>query len=252
MAPVSFETTDELKGIPIRDNNEPLVDFRESGASFAYRHTVFPFPRVPLLRLDVVRRLETAVKHLPSGWTMELIEGFRPLEVQQLQYEANRRRFEAMFPDMEPAERTALLDDFTAPADVPEVPPPHSTGGALDVRLLNAEGEEVDLISPFKRDEIIHVAAWDAPVSPEARRNREILREAMESTGITNYPGEYWHWSYGDQGWAYRGGHPYAVYGCLPVTVAEAETLLGEPANREKPLHEWPVELPEEAGGSSK
>ena len=37
----------------------------------------------------------------------------------------------------------------------------------------------------------------------------------MSSTGLTNYPSEYWHWSYGDQGWAYRGGHPAALYGMI-------------------------------------
>jgi D-alanyl-D-alanine dipeptidase len=49
-----------------------------------------------------------------------------------------------------------------------------------------------------------------------AALHRRILSDAILPTGITNYPSEYWHWSYGDQGWAYRGGHPHAIYG--PVT----------------------------------
>lgn len=240
----SYETTNDLKGIPIRDNGEPLVDFRRSRVAFATRHTVFPFARVHLLRQGVVDRLAEAAKRLPDWWTFELIDGFRPLAVQRLQYEAGRRRFEAMFPEMDPGERAALLENFTAPADVPEVPPPHSTGGALDVRMLDANGHEVDLISPFRADEILHVAAWDAQISPGARANREILKAVMESAGITNYPGEFWHWSYGDQGWAHRGGHPHALYGRLDYTVAEVEAIQGEPANREKPLRDWPVELP--------
>lgn len=242
----SFETTDDLKGIPIHDNGEPLVDFRPSGARFAERHSVFPFPRVPLLRSGVVDRLAVAVKRLPEGWTLEVMEGFRPLSVQRMQFEAGKRRFEAMFPDMDPVERTALLEDFTAPVDVPNVPPPHSTGGALDVRMIDSSGNEVDLICPFTVEETMHAAAWDAPVSPEARENRSILKAAMEAAGITNYPGEFWHWSYGEQGWAHRGGHPAAVYGRLDYTVAEAEAIFGYPANREKPLRAWLVELPEE------
>jgi D-alanyl-D-alanine dipeptidase len=244
---VSYETTDDLKGVPIHENGEPLVDFASSGARFARHHTVFPFPRVHLLRKGVVARLAEAVRALPAGWALEIIEGFRPIEVQRLQYEAGRRRFDAMFPDMDPNERAALLEDFTAPADVPEVPPPHSTGGALDVRLLDSGGGEVDLISPFKADEIIHVAAWDASVSAQARANREILRAVMEAGDVTNYPGEFWHWSYGDQGWAYRGGHATAAYGRLDYKVAEVEAIQGEPANREKPLRKWPVDLPMEA-----
>jgi D-alanyl-D-alanine dipeptidase len=247
----SYETTSDLKGIPIHENGEPLVDFRTAGVTFALRHTAFPFPRVHLLRKGVVDRLAVAVKHLPEGWTLEVIEGFRPLRVQRLQFEAGKRRFEAVFPDMDPAERDALLEDFTAPADVPEVPPPHCTGGALDVRLLDSNGKEIDLISPFTWEENVQAAAWDAPVSPASRENRNILKAAMEAAGITNYPGEFWHWSYGDQGWAYRGGHPVAVYARLDYTVAEVEAIQGEPANRERPLRRWPVELPEEPWGES-
>ncbi|HEY3411587.1 MAG TPA: M15 family metallopeptidase [Armatimonadota bacterium] len=242
----SYETTDDLKNLPIHDNGEPLVDFRTCGAVFAPRHSVFPFPRLPLLRWGVVARLVEVVKALPVGWTLHINEGFRPIEVQRLQFEAGRRRFESMFPDMDPAERAALLEDFTAPPDVPEVPPPHSTGGALDIRLLDANGEEVDLVSPFARDDTLHVAAWDAPVSPEARANREILGAAMAAGGITNYPAEYWHWSYGDQGWAHRGGHPAAIYGRLDYTIAGLEAMTGILANRENPLHDWPVDLPKE------
>ena len=242
----SYETTDDLKNMPIHENGEPLVDFRASGAVFAPQHTVFPFPRVPLLRWDLVARLTVVVKALPAGWTLHIMEGFRPIEVQRLQFEAGRRRFEAMFPDMDPVERAALLEDFTAPPDIPQVPPPHSTGGAMDVRLLDGNGAEVDLISPFSWEETVHVAAWDAPVSSEARANRETLKAAMEASDITNYPGEYWHWSYGDQGWGHRGGHPAACYGRLDYTVADLEAMIGEPANREKPLRQWPVDLPME------
>jgi D-alanyl-D-alanine dipeptidase len=241
----SYETVDELKGIPIEDNGEPLVDFEKAGLRFAKQHPVFPFPRVHLLRRSVVERLLEAQERLPADWTLVLVEGFRALEVQRMQHEANRRRFEALFPDLSESALQALLEDFSAPPDVPAVPPPHSTGGALDLHLLDPNGEEVDLISPFPMDNP-EMAAWDAPVSETARRNRETLKAALESAGITNYPGEFWHWSYGDQGWAHRGGHPCALYGRLTYTVAEAEAIQGEPANRQPPLRPWPVPLPEE------
>lgn len=241
----SYETVDDLKGIPIEDNGEPLVDFEKVGLHFAKQHPVFPFPRVHLLRKSVVERLVEASERLPEDWMLVIVEGFRTLEVQRMQHAANRMRFEALFPDLPPDQLQALLEDFSAPPDVAAVPPPHSTGGALDLHALDANGEMVDLISPFTMDNH-EVAAWDAPVSEAARKNREILKAALESAGVTNYPGEFWHWSYGDQGWAHRGGHPSALYGRLDYTVAEAEAIQGEPANREPPLRPWPVPLPEE------
>lgn len=234
----SYETVDDLKGIPIEDNGEPLVDFVKAGLVFAPRHPVFPFPRAHLLRQGVVERLVRAKPLLPRNWTLIIVEGFRTLEVQRMQHAANRQRFEALYPDLPPDKLQALLEDFSAPPDVAGVPPPHSTGGALDLHAVDERGEEVDLISPFTMDNP-EVAAWDAPVSEAARRNREALKAALESAGITNYPGEFWHWSYGDQGWAHRGGHPCAVYGRLDYTIAEAEVIQGEPANTAVPLRPW-------------
>lgn len=36
-------------------------------------------------------------------------------------------------------------------------------------------------------------------------------------SGLTNFRGEWWHWSYGEPGWALRGGHPTALYGAIPM-----------------------------------
>ncbi|HEY3268907.1 MAG TPA: M15 family metallopeptidase [Armatimonadota bacterium] len=234
-----------MKDIPIRDNGEPLVDFVKAGLTFAPRHPVFPFPRVHLARQGLVDRLLEAQRRLPDGWKMVIVEAFRTIQVQRMQHVANQARFAMLFPYLSPEERQALIEDFSAPPDVAEVPPPHSTGGAVDIHLEDAFGHEIDIISPFSPEQV-EAAAWDAPVSDAARRNREMLRAAMETGGVTNYPGEYWHWSYGDQGWAHRGGHPHALYNRLEHTVREAEALQGEPANREPPLRAWPVELPEE------
>jgi len=47
----------------------------------------------------------------------------------------------------------------------------------------------------------------------EARANRRLLIDTLAATGLTNYAGEWWHWSYGDQGWALRTGAEAAIYG---------------------------------------
>jgi zinc D-Ala-D-Ala dipeptidase len=240
----SYETVEELKHIPIRDNGEPLVDFVKFGIHFSPRHPVFPFPRVHLLRQGVVQRLCEAQRRLPSGIYMVIVEGYRPLEVQKMQFQANFRRFQSLFPKMPPDELRLLVEDFSAPPDHEHVPPPHTTGGAFDVFLENETGEQMDMSSPYAMDDH-EGAAFDAPhLSDEARRNRDILCDALQPTGITNYRGEWWHWSYGDQGWAHRGGFEAAVYDCLGISVEEAEQIQGEPADRSEPLRPWPVAVP--------
>lgn len=241
----SYETVAQLKHIPIRDNGEPLVDFVQAGLRFAPQHPVFPFPRLHLARRGLVERLQQAVTRLPDGWALEIIEGYRLLSVQRLQHEANKRRFLLTHPHLVGEELQAMLEDFSAPPDVPEVPPPHSTGGAVDVYLLDETGQHADMVSPYGNEDT-DGAAFDAPgLSDIARRNRSILKEALESAGITNYPAEWWHWSYGDQGWASREGHPCAIYDRLDLTLAEAEAMQGEPADQSTPMRDWPAELPD-------
>ena len=55
-----------------------------------------------------------------------------------------------------------------------------------------------------------------AGLSPDAQANRKLLIHTLEKTGLTNYTGEWWHWSYGDSGWALRVKAPRALYDRLP------------------------------------
>ena len=48
------------------------------------------------------------------------------------------------------------------------------------------------------------------------QKNREILFKAMKKAGFSNYSKEWWHWSYGDRGWAMRENKKFAIYGTVP------------------------------------
>ena len=95
----------------------------------------------------------------------------------------------------------------------------------MDVVLCDAEGKPLDMTSPFEifNDHCFPFAA--SGLSDEARRNRDRLAEFMAVSKVTNYPSEYWHWSYGDQGWAYRSGHPAALYQAIEPEGYKADPL---------------------------
>ena len=60
-------------------------------------------------------------------------------------------------------------------------------------------------------------------LSGEAQANRQLLFGALEKTGLTNYLGEWWHWSYGDSGWALRvGAKTPCTTGCRKNNEARA------------------------------
>ena len=54
-------------------------------------------------------------------------------------------------------------------------------------------------------------------LSPIAQKNRALLRSILEPTGLTNYADEWWHWSYGDNGWALRVGAKNAIYDTIEL-----------------------------------
>jgi D-alanyl-D-alanine dipeptidase len=102
-----------------------------------------------------------------------------------------------------------VASEFVAP---PTERPPHSTGGAVDITLLNRNGR-LDLGCPIN---------WSGPesrtnaaVGVAAERARSVLVDACASAGLVNYPYEWWHWSYGDPYWAVVTGHAAAVYDAI-------------------------------------
>jgi zinc D-Ala-D-Ala dipeptidase len=210
------ESQRALARVPIRDNGEPLVDFIEicPQIRFASEHPVFTYERARLARQGVAERLCQAQGLLPEGYVLEVVEGWRSLANQQMMYDATYQEYRATYPDWNETAVRRKTNRFSAPLD-PRVPPPHTTGGAVDLNLLGPDGSPVDLISPFQLPDRRGAAMSARGLSPEAQRNRALLATALNAAGFSNYPAEWWHWSYGDQAWALRTGQDHAIYGMI-------------------------------------
>jgi D-alanyl-D-alanine dipeptidase len=213
--PSTAEPITELRRVRIVDCGEPLVDFLQECASLKLDRPRFNYRRETLLRKTVLEKLCSANESLlRKGLHLRVIEGWRPPFIQRRMYRWSWERYRNMHPDWSEVKLKRHVNRFTAPMN-DRVPPPHTTGGAMDLALYKAD-EALDMMSPYEQRDY-HGFPWAAPLlSDEVRRNRDAMAEALLAVGITNYPSEYWHWSYGDQGWAYRGGHPHAIYG--PIT----------------------------------
>lgn len=215
------EPVSELRHIPIEDCGEPLVDFTAhcDRIYWAPRHPVFDYQRLRLTRQGVAERLCRAACLLPPGLRLAVVEGYRHPQIQQAMFEATRDRLAREHPEWSEAELRRETEKFSAPMDE-FVPQPHTTGGAVDVHLVDvhlvdAAGQLLDFTSPYELLDPRGAPANAAGLTAEAESNRALLRRVMGEAGFTNYPSEWWHWSYGDQAWAYRGGHPAALYAAV-------------------------------------
>lgn len=223
----------ELRRVPIVECGEPLVDFLEFDPRLVLDRPRFKYRRETLARRGVAERLSAAVDRLPKGFRFAIVEGWRPEHIQRRIYQATWNMIRERHPDWSDVALKRLVNRYTAPIGT-RVPPPHSTGGAIDLILIDDSGKPCDHNSPHEPFDP-RSYAFDAPtISAAARETRAILKEALEPAGLTNYPSEYWHWSYGDQGWAYRGGHTHAIYGPIepPGYTPYAEDLVDAPVER--------------------
>lgn len=224
------EPVSQLRKVKIFENHEPLVDFLQICPLLELDKPQFNYRRETLVRQSVAEKLCEATKLLPKGIKIAVLEGWRAPAIQQRMYQTMFEKFKAMHPKWTEVGLRRETDKFVAPMDA-IVPAPHTTGGALDLALIDSSGNPVDTISPFAANDSIGFPLDVPGLSQVARDNRAILVDVLKEVDLTNYPSEYWHFSFGDQGWAYRGSHDNALYGAItpPGWEPDPNDLSNEP-----------------------
>lgn len=223
--------------IPIVDGDEPLVPlppllFRLEPHPYAslgapYGENVCPFR----LRQGVVQRLldaQALLQQQQPTWRLAIFDAWRPVAVQRFMLAhatAQLCRERGVDPESSGPDWEAVREEvgcfWAPPSEDPATPPPHSTGAAVDLSLANnlgallEMGGAIDAIGPISHP-LHHAQAAAADPRGEAaswHRRRLLLAEVMQQAGFAQHPQEWWHFSYGDQLWAWRTGHAQAIYG---------------------------------------
>ena len=124
------------------------------------------------LRKGVAKRLGEVQRNLESqGLGLKIFDGYRPRFVQRI------------FWDILPDERYVAN---------PDIGSKHNRGAAVDVTLVNAQGQELDMPTPFDSFTVeAHSDYMDLP--EEILENRELLHKAMQEGGFLSLPTEWWH-----------------------------------------------------------
>jgi D-alanyl-D-alanine dipeptidase len=130
-----------------------------------------------LLREPVARRLARVQHRLRErGLGLKVWDAYRPRSVQSLMWKAR--------PD---ARRLYLAN--------PRRTSKHNRGAAVDLTLVDRDGRELPMPTPH--DEFSPRAHRNATkgVSAAARKNRELLIDAMRAEGFRPNPYEWWHFN---------------------------------------------------------
>ena len=199
-----------LNRVKERDCGEPLVDIRKHCPGVCVSRKCLPY-----LRKTVAEKLSQAQEALPPGYRLHVTTALRTKEAQQALFDKYFAELTEKHPDWSYATRRRQTCRFFAPHDQP-APPGHCTGAAVDVHLLLPSGKKAELRKPLTGWKSARSLATG--LSERAVRNREILFVAMLAAGFSNCAEEFWHFSYGDAGWAVRIGEPECVYGWVSLS----------------------------------
>jgi D-alanyl-D-alanine dipeptidase len=203
------------RDIPISPVDEPLVPVADLGPRVIEdpRYVAMGLPgALPgcWVREGLAERLVKAAATLPDGMLLVVWDGWRSIETQSALFEAYVADLAGQYPDLERAELEQVARPYVTPPDPGHhAPPPHLTGGAVDLTLATADGREMDLGTGFDAFVPEAGAAALEDIDMPARGNRRLLFHALTAQGLTAYVEEWWHFDFGNQFWAsVTGGAP--------------------------------------------
>jgi D-alanyl-D-alanine dipeptidase len=203
--------------VEIAPVDEPLVRVAEIGArvhdSPQYHAMGLPGALAEgWIREGVAARLAAAADALPDRRTLVVWDAYRSIATQAALYNSYLDELTMVHPDWPAgALEEATARYVTAPSRALHAPPPHLTGGAVDLTLGDGDGTPLDLGTHF--DAFVEEAAARALENAPGpvRDLRRDLFWAMHDHGFTAYHEEWWHFDYGDQFWGLATGRP-AIY----------------------------------------
>lgn len=167
------------------------------------------------VRREVYEKLLDAAKLLPAGFRFRILDAWRPFLLQHELYEKYLKDIikEFELEDCSVWQRKVVISRFvSAPINDTEIPPVHTTGGAIDLTIIDSNGMELNMGSCFDEfKDRTYTAFYEKEKSELIRDNRRLLYNIMTGVGFTNLPSEWWHYDYGDRFWAYYSKRP-ALY----------------------------------------
>lgn len=210
--------------IPIQECNERLIAIPLD--NFAVQS---PHPYMSLgaeygekspycLRQEVVQALLKAQflleKRYPH-WKIKIFDAYRPVGVQQfmvnhtynLLLKKNGLREQQLSAQQRQNFWNQVYQLWAAPSLDQKTPPPHSTGGAVDVTIIDDQsidldmGGEIDELS--ERSQPDYYLTDQDGASQQYHFHRQLLNRVMTNAGFYRHPEEWWHFSRGDQMWAW-------------------------------------------------
>ena len=212
--------------VPINENGEPLVKILSAHTPQIKTENKYYTDGIPgsikgiWVRQSLVPMLQTASTLLPENISLLIWDAFRPRSVQRFLSNQIKKSIEQSRKDILPEAAWEEAARYVTDPDNGTGIPPHMTGGAVDVCLLDSNGDMLQmgtLRDHAGPEAITNYYEYERTIRKLnvneliAMSNRRILYEVMTQAGFTNYSYEWWHFDFGNQFWGSVSGN-VAIY----------------------------------------
>lgn len=191
------------------------------------------------LRQEAALALKRAATFLPKGYRFKILDAWRPFALQKELFYAYREKIIVDFnlSNKSRDEQDAFVKRFVSLPERDVVHPPvHTTGGAVDLTIVDENGVSLPMGTCFDEfsdrtqtnyfeallkneisceisdsgliDELLNKNKVFCSLSEKEKQlqiafNRRLLYATMLRAGFTNLPSEWWHYDYYDRFYAY-------------------------------------------------
>ena len=200
--------------IRIKECGEPLIDIKKLCPDLVINLGSLRMKKekTAYLRKTVAEMICQAKKYLPEDMTFIINDAWRPRYVQEEIFQQFIKHFKKRFFSWTASQIIKEVEKYVAPSKG-KYASGHMTGGAVDLRLWR-NGKKI----PMNSSQLSYqenAKSFQSKLPAYMQKNRQVMFEALQKVGLSNYPKEYWHWSYGDTWWAKRNKKKVAIYGVI-------------------------------------
>jgi len=202
--------------IPIEECGEPLIDIANFGFVLEpvyYNSGLSDRPEM-LLRHSVAEKL-AAVRDQITPLNFKIWDGWRPREAQHNIYMKYWKELKAEHPKWPEDRLREQVGTFVSVAIDPNRIPLHSTGGSVDLTMIDEKGLEIEMGTEFDHFGPAAAALYFEKTKGKEliRDNRRLLRNSLAKAEFRFDEDEWWHFDHGNQIWASALNKAKAIYG---------------------------------------
>ncbi|MDO8669661.1 MAG: M15 family metallopeptidase [Candidatus Buchananbacteria bacterium] len=207
-----------MSDIKIVECGEPLVNIKKYCPKIVIELDKYRIKseKNVYLRKTVAQMINCALTYLPDDMTFIIRDAWRPQSVQENIFQNFFKHFSKKYPTWSKARIIREISKYVAPARGKSASG-HMTGGAVDLRLIK-NGRKISMNNRHHLTYQENAQSIQTKLPKYLQKNRQLMFNALLRAGLSNYPKEYWHWSYGDIQWAKRNKKTKAIYSVITKT----------------------------------